>query len=41
MRTTTGTDDFIAGRMMNPTSSEFLLKLYEGETLIDIYSFLF
>jgi len=41
MRTTTGTDDFIAGRMMNPTSSEFLLKLYEGETLIDNTRFYF
>ncbi|MFT5079075.1 MAG: hypothetical protein ACI9KI_002067 [Patiriisocius sp.] len=34
MRTTSGGDDFIAARPMNPTSSEFLLKLYEGKTLI-------
>ena len=41
MRTTTGGDDFIANRTMNPNSVEFLLKLYKGKTLIDNTRFYF
>jgi len=41
MQTVTGADDFISGRIMNPTSSEFLLKLYEDEILIDNTRFYF
>ena len=41
MRTIVGGDDFIAGRMMNPTSSEFLLKLYEEDTFINSTRFYF
>jgi len=41
MRTVQGGDDFISGRIMNPTSSEFLLKLYEDEILIDNTRFYF
>ena len=41
MRTVQGGDDFISGRIMNPTSSEFLLKLYQEEILIDNTRFYF
>ena len=41
MQTVTGADDFISGRIMNPTSGEFLLKLYEDEILIDNTRFYF
>ncbi|MDA9874960.1 hypothetical protein N9D29_03000, partial [Flavobacteriaceae bacterium] len=40
MQTTTGGDDFIAGRMAN-TSSELYLKLYEGENLVGDTKFYF
>ena len=41
MRTVQGGDDFISGRIINPTSSEFLLKLYQEEILIDNTRFYF
>ena len=37
MQTTTGGDDFVAGRLANNTSSEFYLKLYEDEDFIGGY----
>jgi len=40
MQTTTGGDDFIAGRMAN-TSSELYLKLYEGQNLVGDTKFYF
>ena len=40
MQTTTGGDDFIAGRLAN-TSSELYLKLYEGENLVGDTKFYF
>jgi len=40
MQTTTGGDDFIAGRMAN-TSSELYLKLYEGQDLVGDTKFYF
>jgi hypothetical protein len=40
MQTTTGGDDFIAGRLAN-TSSEFYLKLYEAEEFIADTKFYF
>jgi hypothetical protein len=40
MQTTTGGDDFIAGRLAN-TSSELYLKLYEGQNLVGDTKFYF
>jgi hypothetical protein len=40
MQTTTGGDDFIAGRLAN-TSSELYLKLYEGKNLVGATKFYF
>lgn len=41
MQTTTGGDDFVAGRVANNTSSEFYLKLYEDEDFIADTKFYF
>ena len=41
MQTTTGGDDFVAGRLANNTSSEFYLKLYEDEDFIADTKFYF
>ena len=41
MQTTTGGDDFVAGRLANNTSSEFYLKLYEDEDFIGDTKFYF
>lgn len=41
MQTTTGGDDFVAGRLANNTSSEFYLNLYEDEDFIADTKFYF